>query len=123
MEWVLVRNQMGVCRIPIGMPHTNVAKDRINEVSLQLLKAGAVGGLKGTLVGLVSGYYFSYRHNHGVNTRFFLRPSRIAYLVSWAIVGITFSMENAKMAIARNLAEEEDLRRIRFYHDELEHPR
>lgn len=82
-------------------------------------KAGVIGGLKGTLIGLVSGYYFNYKHNHGVNQKFFLTPYKIWYLMSWGIAGLAFSAESARLSITRDLAEEENIRRLQFFQDEL----
>lgn len=96
------------------MPRSTVTRERMDQINSQLIQAGSIGLLKGLLVGLVSGYYFNYRYNHGHNQRFFKTPYKIWYLVSWGVVGITFSAEIAKLRIAQSLAEEEDIRRGEF---------
>lgn len=101
------------------MPLVNVDPKRREEINKLLLTAGATGLLKGALIGLVSGWYFSYRYNHGVNKRFFLTPYKFLYLVSWGIVGISFSTETAKMNIARHIAEEEQLNRALYFLQQL----
>ncbi|SGZ57303.1 CIC11C00000004982 [Sungouiella intermedia] len=101
------------------MPINNVNKERMDQITNQMLHAGAIGFLKGTLIALVTGYYFNYRYNHGHNARFFLMPYKTWYLVSWGIVGITFSAEVAKLNITKELAEEEDLKRNQYFSQEL----
>lgn len=101
------------------MPVSNISQERLAEINKQMLQAGAIGILKGTLVGLVTGYFFNYRYNHGPNTKFFLRPYKIWYLVSCGIVGLSFSAETARMRITRDLAEEENIRRNQFFSEEI----
>lgn len=101
------------------MPVNNVSKERMEQVSNQMIHAGAIGFLKGTLIALVTGYYFNYRYNHGPNTKFFLMPYKTWYFVSWGIVGITFSTEIARLNITKQLAEEEDLKRNEYFAQEL----
>lgn len=101
------------------MPRSLVSRERMEQINSQLLQAGSIGLLKGVLVGLLSGYYFSYRYNHGQNQKFFKTPYKIWYLVSWGVVGITFSAEIAKLNIAQSLAEEEDIKRSEYFQDQL----
>lgn len=100
------------------MPRS-VDRERMDQINSQLLQASSIGLLKGVLVGLLSGYYFSYRYNHGQNQKFFKTPYKIWYLVSWGVVGITFSAEIAKLNIAQALAEEEDIKRGEFFEKQL----
>lgn len=100
------------------MPRS-VDRERMEQINSQLLQASSIGLLKGVLVGLLSGYYFSYRYNHGQNQKFFKTPYKIWYLVSWGVVGITFSAEIAKLNIAQALAEEEDIKRGEFFEKQL----
>lgn len=97
------------------MPPVNVNQKRQEEINLLLLRAAATGALKGMLFGLVSGYYFSYKYNYGPNKRFFLTPYKFLYLLSWGIAGISFSAETAKMNIARNIAQEEEIARSEYF--------
>lgn len=101
------------------MPTTPVSKERRDQISTQLIQAGATGFLKGTLIALVTGYYLNYRYNHGVNQRFFLLPYKTLYLVSWGVIGIQYATDVAKMNITKELAEEEDLKRHQFFAQEL----
>lgn len=101
------------------MPVSKLSQDRIEQINSQMLRAGAIGFLKGSLVAIVSGLYFNYRYNHGVNARFFLTPYKVWYLVSWGIVGISFAAETTRINITKDLAEEEDIRRNQFYAKEL----
>lgn len=102
------------------MPASSLSKERLSEINTQIWKSGVIGGLKGTLVGLVTGYYFSYKHNHGHNQRFFLTPYKIWYLMTWGIVGLAFSAETARGRVIKDLAEEENIRRDRYFLEGLE---
>lgn len=101
------------------MPIANVSKERISEIEGQMMKAGAIGFLKGTLFALGSGAFFSYRYNYGVNKRLFLTPYKVWYVIVWGVVGVSFAVENAKVSIAKHLAEEENIRRIDYFYLEL----
>jgi len=90
---------------------------RIEEYKTQLWQAGATGMLKGTLVALVSGYYFSYRYNHGQNTKFFKTPYKIWYLVLWNVVGLTFETDIAKINISRQAAIDDEIERSAWIND------
>lgn len=102
------------------MPIANVSPERIDQINTQLMNAGAIGFLKGTMVALVSGSYFSYRYNYGHNKRFFLPQCKVGYFIAWGIVGITFAVENAKVSVTKDLAEEENLQRQLYFKQQLE---
>lgn len=91
----------------------------MEQINTQLIQAGSIGLLKGVLVGLLSGFYFSYKYNYGHNQKFFKTPYKIWYLVSWGVVGITFSAETAKLTIAQTLAEEEEIKRSAYFLEQL----
>ncbi|KAK6200317.1 uncharacterized protein RJT21DRAFT_42736 [Scheffersomyces amazonensis] len=93
---------------------TTMTKERqetISRFNKQLWQAGVAGCLEGTLIGLLSGWYISYKYNHGHNTKFFRTPHKFWYLVSWNIVGIIFSTDIAKMRISKQIAIEDEIRR------------
>lgn len=97
------------------MPVSENAKERLKLMNSQLLQAGGTGFFKGIFVALVSGYLLSYRYNHGHNARFFLVQHKAWWLVSWGVVGITFSAETARMQIAKQIAEEENIKRELYF--------
>ncbi|OBA19852.1 hypothetical protein METBIDRAFT_12889 [Metschnikowia bicuspidata var. bicuspidata NRRL YB-4993] len=101
------------------MPIAQMSPERIEQINSQLLTAGAVGFLKGTIVALVSGSYFSYKYNFGHNKRFFLPQCKVGYFIAWGIVGITFAVENAKISVTKDLAEEENIQRQLYCKQEL----
>lgn len=101
------------------MPVSKLSQDRMEQINSQMLRAGGIGFLKGSLAALVTGSYINYRYNYGHNARFFLTPYKIWYFVVWGIVGITFAAETAKLNITKELAEEEDLRRAQYFSAEL----
>lgn len=90
---------------------------RMEEYKTQLWQAGASGMLKGTLIALVSGYYFSYRYNHGQNARFFKAPYKVWYLVLWNVVGLTFETDLAKGNISRQAAIEGEIERTSWVNE------
>ncbi|CUM67605.1 uncharacterized protein PRCAT00005305001 [Priceomyces carsonii] len=93
-------------------------KERLDQISTQLWQAGFTGMLKGTLIGLVTGYYFSYKYNRGPNTRFFKTPYKFWYLICWNVVGIIFETDVSKAKISKQIALEEDLKRNAYFRDE-----
>lgn len=94
-------------------------QQRLDELNSQLWHAGMIGMLRGSIIGVVTGYYFNYRYNRGMNKRFFQTPYKFLYLVSWNIVGIIFTTDVATMKMSRQVAIEEDLRRNLYYQQEL----
>lgn len=98
---------------------SRLSQDRMQQISTQMVQAGAIGFLKGILVAGVTGAAISYQYNHGHNKRFFLRPYKTWYFVVCGIVGISFAVETAKINITKELAEEENLLRNQFFAREL----
>lgn len=99
---------------------TPAKKERLDQLNSQLWQAGLIGMLRGSIIGLVSGYYFNYKYNKGPNVKFFNTPYKILYLVSWNIVGIIFTTDVAKMKMSRHVAVEEEIKRNLYYQRELE---
>lgn len=95
-------------------------QERLEELNSQLWNAGLIGMLRGSIIGVVTGYYFMHRYNRGVNKRFFQTPYKFLYLVSWNIVGIIFTTDVATMKMSRQVAMEEDLKRSLYYQQELQ---
>lgn len=83
-------------------------REKLHELNMQLLRSGTVGMLKGTLLGLVTGWAlaYKYRHTHTVRT-----PYKFAYVLCWAMSGIILSTESAKDKISKQLALEEELKK------------
>ena len=102
------------------MPIAQVSPERIEQINSKLLNAGAIGFLKGTIVALASGTYLSYKYNHGPNKRVFLPQMKVGYFIAWGIVGITFAVENAKISVTKDMAEEENLKREQYFQQGLE---
>lgn len=98
---------------------TENKKQRIGELNKQLFQAGLIGLLKGSLIGLVSGFYINYKYNRGHNQKFFSRPSKVAYLVGWGFVGIIFCTDIEKLKISKQLAMEEQIKRNIFVENEI----
>lgn len=93
--------------------------EQLQTLNKQLINAGIIGSLRGTLIGLVSGFYFSYRYNHGPNARFFSAPYKLFYLISWNIAGIIFTTDIAKNKLRHQTAMEEQLRQEIFLQEEM----
>jgi hypothetical protein len=92
-----------------------VVKDRISDYNLQLARSAAIGFLKGTLIGLVSGVGLSYRYNRGVLKGFFRTPYKFAYVMCWGVTGLIFDSEVATHRISRQVMIEEELRNEAYY--------
>ncbi|ODV65965.1 hypothetical protein HYPBUDRAFT_112647 [Hyphopichia burtonii NRRL Y-1933] len=95
-------------------------EERQQNLNTQMWHAAAIGLLRGSLIALVSGYYFNYRYNYAHNTKFFKTPYKVLYFVTWNIVGIIFTTDNAKIRLGRQMAMEEDLRRNLYVQEELD---
>lgn len=94
-------------------------KEKIDQLTSQLWQAGLTGLLKGTLVGLVTGFYLNYKYNFGHNTKFFNAPFKVAYLVGWNFVFISFAVESEKIKMRKQLAVEEQIKRDIYMQEEL----
>ncbi|KSA03170.1 uncharacterized protein AC631_01067 [Debaryomyces fabryi] len=92
---------------------------KIDELTSQLWGAGLTGLLKGSLIGLISGFYLNYRYNYGHNAKFFNTPYKIAYLVSWNFIFISFAIESEKIKMRKQLAMEEQIKRDIYMEEEL----
>ncbi|KAG2736466.1 hypothetical protein G9P44_000556 [Scheffersomyces stipitis] len=98
---------------------TEARQKQISQFNKQLWQAGLTGMLEGTLVALVSGYYFKYKFNHGHNARFFKAPYQMWWLVSWNFVGIIFTTDLAKIKISKQVAIEDEIKRNRYLEEEF----
>lgn len=85
----------------------------------QLYQAGFKGMLQGTLVALLTGYALSYKYNHGKNAAYFRNTYKIWWVVCWNIVGVTFATDTAKMNISKQAAIEDEIKRSRYFEDEM----
>lgn len=94
-------------------------QQRLADFKKQLLQAGVTGMLSGSMVALVSGYYLSYRHNHGVNTRFLNTPYKFAYFLCWNIAGLIVYTDHAKLKLRKQALVEDQLRREQYIQKEL----
>ncbi|EGV66558.1 hypothetical protein CANTEDRAFT_100961 [Yamadazyma tenuis ATCC 10573] len=92
------------------MSRRTADKDKLRDLNMQLFRSGVVGMLKGTLVGLISGWAINYRYRH-LHPHVFRTPYKFAYVLCWAFSGIIFSTEYAKDTITKQLAVEEELKR------------
>ena len=70
--------------------------DRMQELNNQLLRAGVMGMLKGSLIGVVTGLALMFRYNRGHTTHFFRLPYKCWYLSSWAFAGIMLELIEPK---------------------------
>lgn len=103
----------------ISYTMTPEKQKRIDELTSQLWGAGLTGLLKGSLIGLTSGFYLNYRYNFGHNAKFFNTPYKLAYLVSWNFICISFAVETEKIKMRKQLAMEEEIKRSMYLEDEL----
>ncbi|RCK63399.1 hypothetical protein Cantr_09909 [Candida viswanathii] len=96
------------------------SKQQRNErFTSQLYQAAAKGFLQGTLVALVTGYALSYKYNRGKNVPFFRNVYKVWWFVGWAVVGVTFATDSAKMKISKQAAMEDEIKRARYLEEEL----
>lgn len=98
---------------------TESKQQRHERFTTQLYQAGAKGLLQGTLIALASGYALSYKYNHGLNKAYFRNVYKVWWFVGWAIVGVTFATDTAKMKISKQAAIEDEIKRARYLEDEL----
>lgn len=98
---------------------TETKQQRHERFTTQLYQAGAKGLLQGTLIALASGYALSYKYNHGLNKVYFRNVYKVWWFVGWAIVGVTFATDTAKMKISKQAAIEDEIKRARYLEDEL----
>lgn len=98
---------------------TENKRKRVGELNKQLFQAGIIGLLKGSLIGLISGFFINYKYNRGPNQRFFRTPPKVAYLVGWSFVGIIFCTDIEKLKISKQLAMEEQIKHNMFVENEI----
>ncbi|CAH2353231.1 hypothetical protein CLIB1423_10S00254 [[Candida] railenensis] len=101
------------------MPNPTVTPDRLDKYKKQLYQSGAIGGLEGTLVGLLSGFYILHTYNHGRNVKAFSLPIRVLYLSSWCVAGIVFSTNVEKSRIVKQMLVEHNIKREQFLNEEF----
>lgn len=94
-------------------------QERLANFKKQMIQAGVTGMLAGSMVALVSGYYLSYRHNHGVNARFFNTPYKLAYFLCFNMAGIIFCTDQAKLKLRKQALIEDEIRREAYIQKEL----
>lgn len=94
-------------------------KENISRLNTQLWQAGITGMLKGSLIGLVTGFYINYKHNYGENAKFFKTPNKIAYLVGWNFICIMFSVDSEKIKMKKQLSMEEEIKRNAYLQHDI----
>ncbi|CAK7902162.1 hypothetical protein CAAN1_28S00848 [[Candida] anglica] len=105
------------------MRSSSLSKEKLEEYESQLFHSGLIGGLEGTLGGLLSGFYFNHKYNYGVNARFFTLPIKIFYVSSLCVAGIVFSTNIERSKIQKMMQKEHKLRRDIFLEEELGRPK
>ncbi|KAI3402707.1 hypothetical protein KGF56_004588 [Candida oxycetoniae] len=95
-------------------------EQRYDRYKNQLWQAAAKGMFRGTLIALVSGYALSYKYNYGQNTAYFRNTYKVWWFVCWNIVGVTFATDTAKMSISRQAAIEDEIKRNKYYENEMD---
>lgn len=101
-------------------PAPTVTPDRLLKYKKQLYQSSFIGGLEGTLVGVLSGFYFMHHHNHGNSARLFGLPAKVLYVSSWCVAGIVFASNIEKSKISKQMLAEHAIKREKFLNDEFE---
>ncbi|KAL6449616.1 hypothetical protein SBY92_004533 [Candida maltosa Xu316] len=94
-------------------------QERNERFKTQLYYAAVKGLLQGSLFALVSGYYLSYKYNHGPRTVYFKTAYKVWWVIGWNVVGLTFATDNEKIKISRQAAIEDEIKRNRYLEEEL----
>ncbi|RLV89701.1 hypothetical protein JA1_004997 [Spathaspora sp. JA1] len=94
-------------------------KERHERFTNQLIQAGISGMVKASMFALASGYFLSYKFNHGKNTGYFRNTYKLWWFVGWNIVGITWGTDIAKINIAKQAALEDEIKRNLLFEEEL----
>ncbi|CAN3474867.1 hypothetical protein DICA0_B10396 [Diutina catenulata] len=96
---------------------------RVEEYQSVMTHAAVRGVLQGTLAGLVTGWFLNYRYNHGHNVRFFRPAYKVAYVVCWNVVAMSWTMDEAKYKLRKQLLVENQLRQDEYLEKEFYVPR